>query len=67
MLMAGGIHRLIADFCIYEGVGYGQRDVAWEQYDNSALLLNTDFRTGVSVRKPVAFTASDGWWYRRVL
>lgn len=43
MLMAGGIHRLIADFCIYEGVGYGQRDVAWEQYDNSALLLNTDF------------------------
>ena len=42
MLMAGGMHRLIADFCIYEGLGYGQRDVAWEQY-NCTQLLNTDF------------------------
>lgn len=42
MLMAGGMHRLIADFCIYEGLGYGQRDVAWEQ-NNGTQLLNTDF------------------------
>lgn len=42
MLMAGGVHRIIRGLCIYEGLGYGQRDVAWEQY-NKTLILNKDF------------------------
>lgn len=31
MVMAGGIHRIAGDFCLYEGLGYGQRLLAWEQ------------------------------------
>lgn len=49
MLMAGGIHRIVGDFCLYEGLGYGQRNLAWEQ-DNGTLLRNKDYsRRGLSV------------------
>ena len=41
-LMAGGIHRLIDEFCLYEGIGYGCRTMAWEQYDG-AWLRNKDY------------------------
>lgn len=48
MLMAGGIHRIVGDFCLYEGLGYGQRNLAWEQ-DNGTLLRNRDYsRRGLS-------------------
>lgn len=48
MLMAGGIHRIVSDFCLYEGLGYGQRNLAWEQ-DNGTLLRNKDYsRRGLS-------------------
>lgn len=48
MLMAGGIHRIVSDFCLYEGLGYGQRNLAWEQ-DNGMLLRNKDYsRRGLS-------------------
>ena len=48
MLMAGGIHRIVGDFCLYEGLGYGRRDVAWER-DNGILLRNSDYsRRGLS-------------------
>ena len=48
MLMAGGIHRIVSDFCLYEGLGYGQRNLAWEQ-DNGTLLRNRDYsRRGLS-------------------
>lgn len=48
MLMAGGIHRIVGDFCLYEGLGYGQRNLAWEQ-DNGMLLRNKDYsRRGLS-------------------
>lgn len=26
----GGVHRLVADLSLYEGIGYGNRQVAWE-------------------------------------
>lgn len=56
MLMAGGIHRIIGDFCLYEGIGYGQRDIAWER-DNGVLLRNKDYsRRG--------FSAEAGCLYR---
>ena len=48
MLMAGGIHRIVGDFYLYEGLGYGQRNLAWEQ-DNGMLLRNKDYsRRGLS-------------------
>lgn len=56
MLMAGGIHRITGDFCLYEGIGYGQRDIAWER-DNGVLLRNKDYsRRG--------FSAEAGCLYR---
>lgn len=55
-LVAGGIHRLTGNLCLYEGVGYGRRDVAWEQYDGS-LLRNKDYSyRGICLEA--------GWLYR---
>ena len=31
ILLAGGIHRIAGEWCLYEGIGYGQRNLAWEQ------------------------------------
>lgn len=42
MLMVGGLHRIVGNFCLYEGLGYGRRDMAWEQ-TNQVLLLNKDY------------------------
>ena len=41
-LMAGGIHRLIDEFCLYEGIGYGRRTTTWEQHDGT-WLRNKDY------------------------
>ena len=35
MLLAGGIHRVAGDFCVYEGIGYGQRLLAWKLNEGS--------------------------------
>lgn len=35
LLMAGGIHRIAGEFCLYEGMGYGQRLLAWEQSEKT--------------------------------
>ncbi len=29
--LAGAIHRITAGFCLYEGLGYGERRVAWQK------------------------------------
>lgn len=42
MAMAGGIHRVVGELCLYEGIGYGRHDVAWERNDGT-LLRNTDY------------------------
>lgn len=59
-LVAGGIHRLTGNLCLYEGVGYGRRDVAWEQYDGSLRETRT-IPTGASAWKPAGFTAFAAW------
>lgn len=41
---AGGIHRLIGNWCVYEGVGYGSRTVMWET-DEGAKVRNRDYST----------------------
>lgn len=41
-LMVGGIHRLTGNLYLYEGLGYGRREVAWEQYDGT-FLRNKDY------------------------
>lgn len=41
-IMAGGIHRLIGEFCLYEGIGYGARTTAWERHDGD-WLRNRDY------------------------
>lgn len=42
MALAGGIHRLFNEFCLYEGIGYGERTVGWETTEKS-WLRNADF------------------------
>lgn len=42
MVLAGGMHRLFSDFCLYEGVGYGKQVVGWETAEGT-LLTNTDY------------------------
>ena len=41
-LLAGGLHRIAGDFCIYEGIGYGVRTVIWETNEGN-YLRNTDY------------------------
>lgn len=43
-ITAGGIHRVFSELCIYEGVGYGRRTVAWETSDAS-YVLNKGYST----------------------
>lgn len=35
--LVGGLHRIVGDFCLYEGVGYGARTVVWETNDGAYL------------------------------
>lgn len=35
--LAGGLHRIVGNFCIYEGVGYGARTVVWETNEGNYL------------------------------
>lgn len=37
VFMTGGLHRIVGDFCIYEGVGYGARTVVWETNEGQYL------------------------------
>ncbi len=39
---AGGIHRIIGNFCLYEGIGYGARTVVW-QTDEGNYLRNSSY------------------------
>lgn len=41
-LTAGGIHRIVGNFCLYEGIGYGARTVVW-QTDEGTHLRNSDY------------------------
>lgn len=41
LLVAGGVHRLVGGFCLYEGMGYGQRQVSWETVEGQQ-VLNTE-------------------------
>lgn len=41
-LTAGGIHRIVGNFCLYEGIGYGARTVVW-QTDEGIYLRNSDY------------------------
>lgn len=41
-LLAGGLHRIAGNFCIYEGIGYGVRTVIWETNEGN-YLRNTDY------------------------
>ncbi|MBQ8501440.1 MAG: hypothetical protein IJ494_03915 [Bacteroides sp.] len=41
LLVAGGVHRLVGGFCLYEGVGYGQHQVSWETVEGEQ-VLNTE-------------------------
>lgn len=41
-LTAGGIHRIVGNFCLYEGIGYGARTVTW-QTDEGTYLRNSDY------------------------
>ena len=41
-LIAGGIHRMVGNFCLYEGIGYGARTVVW-QTDEGTYLRNSDY------------------------
>ncbi len=41
-LTAGGIHRIVGNFCLYEGIGYGARTVVW-QTDEGTYLRNSDY------------------------
>lgn len=48
-LLAGGIHRLWKELCLYEGIGYGKHTVAWETAEGK-LLRNTAYSSqGVSM------------------
>ncbi len=40
--LAGGVHRIAGEFRLYEGVGYGNRTVAWETNDGR-YLRNKDY------------------------
>lgn len=44
-VLAGGMHRLIDKLCLYEGLGYGERTVAWETSDGDCL-----YNTGMSTK-----------------
>ena len=41
-LTAGGIHRIVGNFCLYEGIGYGARTVVW-QTDEGTYLRNSEY------------------------
>lgn len=48
MWLAGGIHRIAGDFCLYEGIGYGKHTIGWETAEGR-LLRNTSYSSrGIS-------------------
>lgn len=42
MILAGALHRIVGEFCLYEGIGYGKRVVGWETAEGD-LLRNTAY------------------------
>jgi hypothetical protein len=42
LFFVGGMHRLTKTFLLYEGVGYGKRNLVWQKSDGS-YLLNTGY------------------------
>lgn len=38
-LTIGGLHRLIDAFCLYEGIGYGSRTLAWETTEKERVKI----------------------------
>ena len=42
MFLAGAVHRIAGEFCLYEGIGYGNRTIGWETVDGQ-LLRNTGY------------------------
>lgn len=48
MILAGAVHRIIGDLCLYEGIGYGRRILAWET-TGGQLVRNADYSSaGIS-------------------
>ena len=48
ILLAGGLHRIAGEFCLYEGIGYGKRTIGWETIEGK-LLRNTAYSSqGIS-------------------
>lgn len=48
MVLAGGVHRIVAELCLYEGIGYGRRTVGWETAEGE-WLRNTGYSSqGIS-------------------
>lgn len=55
LFLAGGIHRLIGEFCLYEGVGYGRHTVAWEKSDGNWLRNTAYSSQGLSAELGAIF------------
>lgn len=48
LILAGGMHRIFGEFCLYEGIGYGKRTVGWETAEGR-LMRNTSYSSqGIS-------------------
>lgn len=41
-ILAGAMHRIAGEFCLYEGLGYGERRVAWQMAEGG-LTRNTAY------------------------
>lgn len=47
-ILAGAIHRIYRELCLYEGAGYGKRSIAWEMAGKSWLLNDGLSAKGIS-------------------
>lgn len=61
LLAAGCMHRLISGLHLYEGIGYGSRQVAWETSEGT-YILNTDYSA-----QGVAAEAGLMWRWRMLM
>lgn len=60
MLLAGGIHRIAGEFCLYEGIGYGKRTIGWETVEGK-LLRNTSYSS-----QGICAEAGGIWRFRKL-
>jgi len=48
MALAGALHHIAGGFCLYEGIGYGERKVAWEKAEGGYLRNTSLSSRGLS-------------------